>query len=165
MMKSAFAVGRRIHRGADVVALAIDDMLDAAAFDEVDLRRAGADADHLEPGTAREIDQRAAGAAGSTLHQHGLALLERGAIVEQVIGDLIIGERGGLVHVGAVGQCVDRGLGRRVVFGVAAAAMRPVARRDDDALPGLEARHAGPDFLDDPAHFRARRRGQRGIQL
>ncbi len=72
-------------------------------------------------------------------------LLEGDAIVKQVIGDLVIGERRRLIHIGAVGQRIDRDFGRRVVFGIAAAAMRPVAGRDHDALARAQPRHAGPD--------------------
>src|SRR5262249_35003346 len=116
----------------------------------------GADADHREAGTQRHIDQRAAGATRRALHEHALARLEGDAIVKEVVSDLIIGERCRLLHVGANRQGIDRTLRRRIVFRIAAAAMRPVARRDDDALARLYARHAGPDRLDEAAHLGAR---------
>ena len=118
-------------------------------------------ADHGEACHLREVNQRIPHAAGGGVDEHALALLRPHGVVEDVIGDLIIGERCYGVEVGALGQEKAR-LGRRHnVFGIVAAAMRPLARVGVDALAEPAGCDAGPDLLDRAGELGAGRRRER----
>ena len=113
---------------------AVDDVIGAKLAGKARLGFAGDDADDDQAGNLGQVDQRIAHAAGSRIDQHGLALAQRQRIVEDVIGDLIIGERRCGIELDVVGQQKSRFRRRRDIVGIMPAAMRPLARGGVDAL-------------------------------
>ena len=150
---------------ADFFGLAVDDVVGAELAGEARLVVAADHADHDETGHLGQIDQRVAHAAGRRIDEHGLALPRPQRVVEDVIGDLIVGERRRGIELDAVRQDKRRLDGRRDIFGVMAAAMRPLARRGVDALADLARRDAGPTFSIVPASSVPGVAGSGGIQL
>ena len=115
-------------------ALAVDDVIGAKLAGETRLGVAGDDADDVRPRNLGQVDQRIAHAAGRRVDQHGLALAQRQRIVEDVIGDLIIGERRRGIERDVIGKNKSRFRRRRHIVGIMPAAMRPLARGGVDAL-------------------------------
>jgi len=81
--------------------------------------------------------------------------------VEQVIGDLVGGERGRGVEVDARRDDGDGALGDGDVLGVATATVNELSRRDVDRLANAQRSHVGAGGDDHAAHLDAGNRRQR----
>ena len=151
------------HRNAlsDIFRLSVDDVIDAEFVGEEHLGGAADDADRFEIAGLGQIDQRIAHAAGRRINENGLAFVQRQCIIEDVIGDLIVGERSRGVEIDVIGQHERRPSRRRDILRIMPAAMRPLARGGVDALADPARRDAGSDFLDDSGKLGAWRRRQR----
>ncbi len=116
--------------------------------------------DREAPG-ARQVDERVAHAARGGIDEDAVAFPHARRVAQQVIAHLVVGERRRRLEIDAVGQHEGR-LGRgRDIFGVMAAAMRPLARRGNDMLADLALADAGSDALDDAGQLGAGRGRQR----
>ena len=132
----------------DGLALAVDDMIGAEFAGEAHLGFAADDTDDDEAGRFRQIDQRIPHAAGGGVDEHALALARPHCVVEQVIGNLIVGKRRRRIEIDVVGQNKCRVGGRRNVFRVVAAAMGPFAGTGVDALAWPPRRDARANLFD-----------------
>src|SRR6202040_2813805 len=120
---NAAAAGDLADALADLLALAVDDVIGAKLAGEARLGFAAYDADHVELRNLGQVDQRIAHAAGGRIDQHGLALARLKRIVEDVIGDLIIRQRRGGIERDTVRQQKSRPRRRRDIIRVMPAAM------------------------------------------
>ena len=133
---------------ADHLALAIDGVIGTEIAGKARLLIAADHADHGEVGRLRHVNERVPHSACGCIHEHVLALLRPNGIVEDVIGDLIIGERRCGIEINAVRQDKGRLRRRRYIFRIMAAAMRSFARTGVDALTGLAGPYVPPDLCD-----------------
>ena len=108
-----------------------------------------------------ELDRRNADAARSAKHRKRLAGLERGAVLERVIGRPIGDVEPGRACRIEIGRQRDELLDRRChIF-----AGRPIADVAQDPVAGLDPGHAGPDPVDNARELAAGRERQRGLGL
>src|SRR6516164_2938641 len=132
----------------DLNLFAIDNVICTKITDKACLLFAAHHTDHLQMRYVRQVNQRIAHATGGGKDQYCLSLSKAQSIVEDVISDLIVGERCRGLEVHRIGQEKSR-LGRcRHVFSVVTAAMWPLARSRIHPLTLPASCHTRSDFLD-----------------
>src|SRR6516165_7535689 len=133
---------------ADFSLFAIDNVICTKITDKACLLFAAHYTDHFQIRCLRQVNQRIAHAAGGGKDQYCLSLSKAQSIVEDMISDLIVGERCRGLEVHRVGQEKSRLSKRRHVFCVVTAAMWSLARSRIHPLTLPASCHARSYFLD-----------------
>ena len=89
---------------ANLLIFAIDDMIGTKFAGEARLIFTANHAYDAQVRGLRQVDQRIAHAAGRGVDEYGLALPQLQGIVEHVIRDLVVGERGRCLVIDVVGR-------------------------------------------------------------
>src|SRR5271169_6448873 len=151
----------RLDALADLLIPAVDNIIGAKIAGKARLLVTADHTYNAQTRGLRQIDQRIAHAAGSSVDEHSLTRTQLQGIVEDVIGNLIIGERRRGLKTNIAGQKKGRFRRRHNVFDIMAAPMGPFARSGVDPLTGPTSCDAGADFLNRASEFGAGRRWQR----
>src|SRR6516164_9048462 len=145
---NAAAACNLVDAFADLSLFAIDNVICTQITDKACLLFAAYDSNHFQIRCLRQVDQCIAHATSSGEDEYRLSLPKAQSIVEDMISDLIVGERCRGLEVHRIGQEKSRLSKRRHVFCVVTAAMWSLARSRIHPLTLPASCHARSYFLD-----------------
>ena len=151
-----------LKSGHHVFATVVDHVLGAERPDRTRLFLRTGDPDHRHAGDQRQLDGGAADAAGRSLDQDPLLRHSARCGVNEVVGDLVVGEASRIFERTTRRQRVCCAGRHGDVFGIASGAHRQVAGADEDGLAERRLSDTRASFNDgsgelDPGDRRKRR--------